>query len=72
VTAEERGFAQGVAWAVSVMSRFHIGPGDLLQESGISYAEFKAAQVVASDLKALRAVMKTEGMRVGPDRGGER
>jgi len=66
--AERRGFTQGIAWAISLLDRYPVGPGGLLKESGLSYAAFKGAGVVASDLKQLRRVFRNEGMPVSRHR----
>jgi hypothetical protein len=62
--AERRGFTQGVAWAVAIAARYQIDAGGLLTESGISYADFKAAKVISSDLRALKRVFQSEGIKV--------
>lgn len=58
--AEQRGYIQGVAWAIAVLGRYPIGAGGVLKESGITYGEFKASGVVANDLRVIREICKLE------------
>ena len=61
--AEERGFTQGVAWAIAVQDRWQLSPGQLMKESGIKVDDFKKARVDPNDLRIIRKVAKLEGLQ---------
>lgn len=59
----ERGFAQGVGYAVAEVSRGHDSPviaADIAQAAGFTIREYMLAGVDAYDLKALRSLRSAE------------
>jgi hypothetical protein len=62
LASEQRGFAQGIAWVVGVMSRFQIDAGGILKESGLHYEDFKGCGVAAQDLRTIRSLSEDQGL----------
>jgi hypothetical protein len=58
LSAEQKGFVQGVAWAVAVLHNYHVSPSGLLQESGLNAEDFKRAGVIAKDMRVVRKLLK--------------
>ena len=56
--AMERGFVQGVAWGIALQHHYGLGADQMLHESGLLLADFVDAQVVESDMKAVKAAAK--------------
>lgn len=60
---EDRGWVQGIAYAAQIMVTGHNEPGmaaDIISESGLTLADFKAAKVDSYDMKPVRKLFREE------------
>lgn len=55
-TARDAGFVMGIAWAVALLAKHPHSAETLLQESGLTFMDFKKAGTDDHDLKVVRKV----------------
>ena len=61
LSPEDKGFRQGVAWAIWFLARFHREDSlakDMLNESGITLSQFTTAGVDTPDLPVIRKLWR--------------
>lgn len=59
LSAREKGFIQGQAWAIAVMLQYDLDGGQLLRESGLTMADLKQAKVDDYEMERIGPVLNT-------------
>jgi hypothetical protein len=58
----QRGFVQGIAWAIALISDHRLDADQMLFESGLRLVDFLDAKVPDSDLRKIKAAAKLGGV----------
>jgi hypothetical protein len=58
----DRGFVQGVAWAVALLHQYPFSADGMLNESGLRLNDFIDAKVAEGDLRHVKAAAKIGGV----------